>query len=200
MKKIIVSQRLDKIISRGEYRDNLDIKIIEFTQKLSLMPISLSNGLSNTSKFLSIIKPKGAIITGGGNPKIKNLRYKNEINLIKYCIKFNIPILGICRGAQILNIFFGGKLAKVKNHVKKRHTIIGKVTNNKEVEVNSFHEMGFKKKHLSSKLNPLAICPTDGVVECFDHKKQGILGIMWHPEREKKFKKFDLDLIKFFFK
>lgn len=199
MKKIIISQRLDEYKSRKEFRDNLDIKIVKLTQKLSYLPILLSNGLEDTSKFLSIIKPKGAIITGGGNPKLKDKRYNSEINLIKYCIKFNLPILGICRGAQILNIFFGGKLIKVKNHVKKRHKIIGEITQNKEVEVNSYHEMGFKKKHLSVKLKSLATSINDEVIECFVHKKKNIFGIMWHPEREKKFNKFDLNLIKSFF-
>ena len=36
----------------------------------------------------------------------------------------------------------------------------------------------------------------DGSIEAFKHKRKKILGIMWHPERYKKIKKFDLDFIK----
>ena len=35
----------------------------------------------------------------------------------------------------------------------------------------------------------------DNNVECFKHKKLKQLGIMWHPERYKVFRNFDLDLI-----
>ena len=46
--------------------------------------------------------------------KYIQMRREVEINLIKFGINKN-SILGICRGMQILNYFFGGKLNKIKD-------------------------------------------------------------------------------------
>ena len=43
--------------------------------------------------------------------------------MIKKAIKRKIPIFGICRGAQLLNLKFGGKISKVKNQMRTRHNI-----------------------------------------------------------------------------
>ena len=67
------------------------------------------------------------ILTGGNNiisnKKESLMRNKIEKNLIKKAIKKKIPILGICRGAQLLNISFGGKIKKVSNQMRTRHNI-----------------------------------------------------------------------------
>ena len=47
-------------------------------------------------------------------------------------------------------------------------------------------------------LSILHRCFNDNSIESFKHNKHKILGIMWHPEREKKFKDFDKKLIKNF--
>ena len=47
------------------------------------------------------------------NDKISKTRLKVEFNLIKFGLKNNIPILGICRGMQVINLFFKGKQNKI---------------------------------------------------------------------------------------
>ena len=59
--------------------------------------------------------------------------------------------------------------------------------------VNSYHDFSIVK--LGRSLDNLAFTK-DGSIEAFKHKRKKILGIMWHPERYKKIKKFDLDFIK----
>lgn len=111
------------------------------------------------------------------------------------------PILGICRGEQIINTYFGGSLhqdinsldwATVKHNQERRpelgtHTIkiekdskLFKILQDDEMVVNSFHHMAVKdvapgfKKVAESK---------DGVVEGIE--KEGdefVLGVQWHPE------------------
>ena len=81
-------------------------------------------------KKLSIkkIKEINLLIIPGGNDvsnvlKTSNIRNNIEKNLIKICFKKKIPILGICRGAQLLNKSFGGKISKIKKHMRTRHNI-----------------------------------------------------------------------------
>lgn len=109
-----------------------------------------------------------------------------------------IPLLGICRGAQRINIHFKGKLKKIDNHVRKKHIISGPSLV-KDLKVNSFHDFGFNKIMMGKKLKILATS-NDGLVEYFQHENKLIHGIMWHPERNKKINKFDHEIIKKIFK
>ncbi len=195
MKKIIITQRYEKIGAFREYRDNIDSRLPSLINKLGYTPILLPNNLDNLTKFIKKISPKGIILSGGGNPLKKDLRYYNENKLIKISINKNIPIIGICRGAQALNVFFGGKLKKVKNHVRKKHKIFGPLVRNLDIKVNSYHDYGFFKKTLGKNLELLAYS-SDKVVKSFSHIRYKFLGIMWHPERYKKLKNFDKNLIK----
>ena len=117
MKKIIITQRFEKIGKFNELRDNIDSRLPNLIQNLGYTPILLPNNLNNLKNFIKDISPKGIILSGGGDALKKDLRYKTENELIKISIKKRIPMIGICRGAQALNIFFGGELIKVKNHV-----------------------------------------------------------------------------------
>ncbi len=198
MKKIIITQRYEKIGIFKEYRDNIDSKLPYLIQKLGYTPILVPNNLKNLDRFIKEISPKGMILSGGGDPLKKDLRYVTENKLIKISIKKNFPVIGICRGAQALNIFFGGKLKKISNHVRKQHKIFGPLVRNLDIKVNSFHDYGFFRETLGKNLKLLAYS-SDKVVKSFCHKKYKFLGIMWHPERNKNFKYFDKNLIKKYF-
>ena len=138
----------------------------------------------------------------GGNDIISNkkgslIRNKIEKNLINKAIKKKIPILGICRGAQLLNISYGGKIKKVRNQMRIRHNVHivkNEIIKKKILNVNSFHNYGIKKNNLSKKLTKIAF-DKEKNIEMFISKKDKIIGVMWHPEREKN-KKILTDLIK----
>ena len=142
------------------------------------------------------------IIPGGNNVSntlnTSKIRNSIEINLIKICFKKNIPILGICRGAQLLNKSFGGKVKKVKKHMRTRHNIsfVNKeIVKKKLLNVNSFHNDGIKKNDLSKAFKMLA-SDMDDNVEMFISKDKKMIGTMWHPEREKNTQLLD-NLIKY---
>ena len=44
-------------------------------------------------------------------------------NYIKFVKKKNIPLLGVCRGMQVINLLEGGKIHKIRNHVSKIHNL-----------------------------------------------------------------------------
>ena len=198
MKNIGILLRVDQFGKYKEMRDNIDIRFIHLFQRLNFVPILIPTSISNIELFINKMSLDGIILSPGGDPLKQDIRKKNEFKIIKYCIKKKIPILGICRGAQIINLYFKGKLKKVKNHVRVNHQIFGRLIKTKKIKVNSYHDLGFDKKMLGDNLVVQAYAK-DQVIECFSHKKFNILGIMWHPERNKKIKSFDMNIIKSFF-
>ena len=157
---------------------------------------------NNTYLSEKILKKINLLILTGGNDIISNkkeslTRNKIEKNLIKKAIKKKIPILGICRGAQLLNISFGGKIKKVRNQMRTRHNVYiikNDIIKKKVLNVNSFHNFGIKKNNLSKKFVKIAF-DKEKNIEMFVSKKHKIIGVMWHPEREDN-KKILTDLIK----
>ena len=195
MKKIIVSQRIDYLKSRDETRDSIDQNLIFFLQKLECLSIPIPNFKINigimTSNFLKSIKPDGIVLSGGNNISQYPSRDELEFNLIKYAIKYKIPLIGICRGMQIINNFFEGSLTKINNHVNVSHKVND--NNGKELEVNSYHNYAIKD--LPTCLSSGFTC-SDGTIESFDHIKLPIHGIMWHPERLNKTNDFNINYFK----
>ncbi len=117
-----------------------------------------------------------------------------------------IPIIGICRGLQTLNVHFGGKLYQhLRNHpfsnpnTQRIHQVDlyskdgSKVLTSygKKYRVNSTHHQG-----ISSLANVFNVCAIadDGLIEGISHKSLPIVAVQWHPERI--FDPFALDLFK----
>ena len=65
-------------------------------------------------------------------------------------------------------------------------------------KVNTFHNYGIPQGSNSKLIKILAI-DEDKNIEAFSYDEKKILGIMWHPERDKPFNKIDLNLVKRFF-
>lgn len=138
------------------------------------------------------------IISLGGNSLI-SLKHNNANSMrnrldnyyLRLAIKKKIPFLGICYGAQFIANFFKSKIKKKINHSNKIHNIT--LISKKKIFVNSYHDYSITT--LGAPLNIIANS-NDGSIEAFRHIDKRILGIMWHPERYNKIKKFDLDFIK----
>ena len=138
------------------------------------------------------------IISLGGNSLISlkqnnanSIRNRLDNYYLRLAIKKKIPFLGICYGAQFIANFFKSKIKKKINHSNKIHNIT--LISNKKIFVNSYHDYS-----ITTLDAPLSIIANsnDGSIEAFRHVDKRILGIMWHPERYNKIKKFDLDFIK----
>jgi gamma-glutamyl-gamma-aminobutyrate hydrolase PuuD len=199
MKLIAISQRLEKT-KYGENRAQLDIKLFDFVTKSGLQPVPLPyfNGhkkiyLKMVENWLKKIKPKGLILSGGEDVGKNILRDNSEIFLINYFKKKKLPILGICRGMQLIAVQNGSKLKRIKNHVNKCITIF---TGRKKTTVKCYHNYTIQK--CPQEFEILSICK-DKSIESIKSKKEKILGIMWHPEREKKFNSFNKKIFKNFF-
>ena len=70
--------------------------------------------------------------------------------LQKYCIEKKIPLIGVCRGAQIIANYFGSTLSVKEGHVKIEHNI--NYIQGSSRMVNSYHRYCLLKKDISKLL------------------------------------------------
>ena len=195
---IIISSNYKKYYKT--YIDFVDHYWINYFKLKKLSFFSLPN---ITNYKIDLFKNKiELIILPGGNDlfskdKISKARLKIEFGLIKYGLKKKIPILGICRGMQVINLFFKGKQSRIYGHMKTRHKIFfkNKFFAKKILNVNSYHNFGIPIKKISNDLKVIAVDKNDNV-EMFKHKKKNIYGFMWHPERNKNYKELNMILKK----
>jgi len=165
-----------------------------------------------------ISKIDGLLLSGG--PDINPKRWKEKIHpktnivhpdkersdfiLTKLALKYNLPILGICYGMQLINVVCGGTLyqhipdLRNKMELCKEHLNVDPPSNTthkiqiiqnsclskilgKEGQVNSFHHQAVK--NLGRDLRPVATAK-DGIIEAIESTKyKFIVGVQWHPER-----------------
>lgn len=138
-----------------------------------------------------IISSGGNSITSLENNSANKFRKRLDDFYFQYVLRNNSSYLGICHGAQYLAKFYKSKIRKKEKHVRVNHLV--KIYSGGNKIVNSYHNFAVIK--LGKNLKKIASA-SDGTFEAFRHSKKKLLGIMWHPERYKKIKKFDLNLIK----
>lgn len=122
-------------------------------------------------------------------------RDRDELKLIARFMEAEKPILGICRGEQVLNIALGGTLIQdlpdeTHNHnaetdtdrvhrVKVTHPVLEKLYGAEFVSNSSHHQA---VDRLGRGLS-VACVSEDGVVEGIVHENGRVLGVQFHPER-----------------
>ena len=130
-----------------------------------------------------------------GSVNIDKQRDENELALFRAFVEAGKPVLGICRGFQLINIYFGGSLYQhIPEHVLHgrgemgdgRHavfavsdSILGKLYGT-EFYVNSAHHQALKV--IGDGLRVTATWG-DKYPEAIEHTTLPVLGVQWHPER-----------------
>jgi N5-(cytidine 5'-diphosphoramidyl)-L-glutamine hydrolase len=203
MKRIAVTQRVDMISSHEERRDALDQRWIPFLQTINLLSILVPNNISYVQQLIEEKSIDGILLTGG-NSLVKyggDAPERDEVEklLIGFAYSKNLPLLGVCRGMQMIQDYFNNSLCEVDGHVTARHALIvheglrmSSVVKRFK-DVNAFHEYGTYK--VEGDLLKVANSH-DNVVMAIEHKEKNIFGVMWHSERELPFNKNDQDMFK----
>jgi putative glutamine amidotransferase len=209
VKRIGLTQRVDVVAGHGERRDCLDQNWARLLWQLQWVPMALSNAVTSTGEYLDALQLSGVILTGGNDlasladeASAAPERDRFEARLIADCLDRDIPILGVCRGMQVINEFFGGTLAPVEEHVAKRHRVRAAEGAfeawAEPFEVNSYHNYAISLDGLAASMVVAAIAD-DETVEAFRHPEVECYGVMWHPERERPFAHRDLSMMRTIF-
>lgn len=139
----------------------------------------------------------GLIFSGGEDWGLVPERDATEAALFAWARQEGIPVFGVCRGAQVVNLLMGGRLTSCDGHVALRHSVevVPPVARSPRHEVNSFHAQAISPEGLAPGLRPLALAP-DGTVEAFTSEDGRIAAVMWHPEREREPVPLDVELLR----
>lgn len=186
MKIVAISQRVDSIQDRNEIRDAIDQKLCLWLIQAGYLPVPVPNTLctaeskTNLENWLSSIKPDAVILSGGNDIGEKTDRDQTEFALIEYAKIKKLPLLGICRGMQILGAHFGIGLKSITGHVATKHNIKGEISG----LVNSFHN--YVLCDCPENFRVTASSQNDEI-EAIHHNFLPWEGWMWHPERETTF-------------
>lgn len=130
------------------------------------------------------------------------LKDEIETRLLRDAIRLEVPILGICRGSQLLNVMCGGTLygdvqkekASPRHHIDYEHydtyrhpvtvaprTPLARWYRRKSLKVNSYHHQGVRD--LATRFRPMAFAD-DGLIEAYyDPEAEFMVGLQFHPER-----------------
>ena len=210
---------LNRPVFGGKSLCFIEKDMANYISREGVQPILIPD-LVDVSERNSFLKEMDAFVFQGGNDiapetygekPINNAQWKGdryrdefELELMDYAIKNNKPIYGICRGAQLLNVYFGGTLyqdiqTQNASAIKHRDAIvydqlthdadlnpdsfIVKHLNTEKIHINSIHHQGIKG--LGKGIEALANCSDDGIVEAIHWKgaEEGkVMGVQWHPE------------------
>jgi putative glutamine amidotransferase len=187
-----LTQRVEALPDRHERRDCLDQAWSKLLLDAGFTPVILPNQPAHTETLVRALNLQGVILTGGndlaGLPGATNVareRDEFEGNLLTVCTAKRLPVLGVCRGMQMIVRHYGGELKRVENHVCHPHPIVPRgvsMPTLPRAEVNSFHGFGVEADALPANLIVAGLAP-DGTVEAVVHRELPQWGIMWHPER-----------------
>ena len=210
MKKLLMSMKVVENPNYVEVSNIVAFDYINFFEKLGFLALLVPNNSKNVAEYLDIDDIELLVLIGGNNvnPKLYGgeeklsdiypIRDRAEELLIDRAIEKHIPIIGICRGFQMLNVYFNGSIThKINNHVRTPHKLLSDSSILTNKITNTFHNQGVTRINLSNDLTVLAEAE-DGYIEAFNHKQLPILGLQWHPERQDE--EFDRILIENFLK
>ncbi|MCX6046717.1 MAG: gamma-glutamyl-gamma-aminobutyrate hydrolase family protein [Chloroflexi bacterium] len=146
------------------------------------------------------VDPKyfGQLLAGAEAESIDLQRDELELHLGQQALRTDIPIFGICRGCQVLNVAAGGGMVQhLDNHRSPAdgtafHTValapgsrLHQVIGQDALTVNTFHHQGVDQATLAPMFVPVGVAqPDPWLIEAYESPShRWVIGVQWHPER-----------------
>ena len=198
MMLLAVSQRVDLVPGRAEKRDALDQRWTHFLSHCGFAPLLMPNQPETAVRLFAATRCAGVLLTGGND--LQGLggdspeRDRTEHLLINQALVQNLPVLGVCRGMQLIQQRYGTTLQPVRGHVASDRVIDRSGT---PLVRTCYHRFGATQT--ASDLEILSRAE-DGVIEEVRHLSLPVRGLMWHPERPERPAIEDVALFQSFFK
>jgi len=185
---------------------------VESVRKAGAVPLLLTPGESNIDSILQAVD--GLLFAGGGDidpsvykgpthpslDRVDPVRDSFELALAKKVFNSTIPVLGICRGFQLLALASGASLVthipdEIGEEVKhkaadgkpikhfvypERQSLLATITDSTKFEVESIHHQAIKEVPPDWQIMAKS---RDGIIEAHEHKQHPwMITVLWHPE------------------
>lgn len=126
-----------------------------------------------------------------------------ELRILEKAVDSSLPVLGICRGLQLINVFFRGSLIFDLNEIQNvehntssfneplfhditiyKDTMLYEIVNSDKFKINSYHHQAIDRLGENLMINSKS---DDGIIEGIEYadktERPFLLGVQWHPER-----------------
>ena len=129
MRTILITSRLTRNEVYGEVYDSLDVRWAQLCAVLGIVPVPFPSHY-DPGAYFDRFDFDGVIFTGGNDlstlsgDKLSSIRDRCEKKILGIALERSIPVLGICRGMQLVADFFGCPLTPAAHHAGTRHPIL----------------------------------------------------------------------------
>ena len=173
--------------------------------------------LADTNTVAEIMDRVDALVlTGAIKESDKDKRNEFDFMLIRMALERGLPVVGFCRGHQMINRYFGGKIEQIPGDLSPKIVHKGKVSayikdafhemevvpgsrlsrsvkNRRRVTINTSHKYHVTKLGEGLKVTARS---DDGVIEALEHETLPVTGFQFHPERSFRSYPEHLDMIR----